>query len=443
MVMATGAAVKSLHPGRRQRFLAWWNNPEADISIQRWFGVAAIIAVIGLFLRQPLLFLLAIAVALGGLFARLWWDNCFRNLTFERSFSTPRASWGDEIVMELKAVNAKPLPVTRFEVWDEVTTNVEILRQPLERSERPDRRLMKTVFSLGMYERVVYRYHVRCTHRGWHRFGPAQVSAIDPFGIVARREQIPQSDGFLVYPRIVPVTDVIVPARQPYGDFKPAQQVIEDPMRMSGVREYVPGDSPRRIHWRATARTGTLQTRVFEPTASPVAAIFLDTITFSYLWEGQNSDLLELAITVTASISRQLLLDRQQVGLFANAPIPGRSRTIHVPPGRRPGQLVRILEALAMLTPAFGDRIERLVVKEMARLPWGAAVVIVTCKVTDSMQRSLLRLSRASGSHRFVLVVIGEEPELVPELRRRVAVYRLDGEEAWDAIEHITFTRSL
>lgn len=442
--MATGAnTLESLRFARWHRFHAWWNDPDADISIQRWVGVASVIAVLGLFLRQPLLLLLAFAVATAGFLARLWWDNCFRNLTFERSFSTPRASYGDEIVMELKVVNAKPLPITRFEITDEVTTNVDILRQPLERSERPDRRLMKTVFSLGMYERVVYRYNVRCVHRGWHRFGPAQVSAVDPFGILVRRKQLPQSDGFLVYPRIIPVMDVIVPARQPYGDFRPAQQLIEDPMRLAGVREYVSGDSPRRIHWRATARTGTMQTRVYEPTASPVAAIFLDTITFSYLWEGQNSDLLELAITVTASISTQLLLDRQQVGLFANAPIPGRSRTVHVPPGRRPGQQVRILEALAMLTPAFGERIERLVVEQMARLPWGSAVVIVTCKVTDGMQRSLLRLSRASGAHRFVLVVIGDEPELVPELRRRVAVYRMDGKEAWDVIEHITFTRSI
>ena len=429
--------------GRWQRFQDWWNDPEADVRIQRWLGIAALVGVIGAFLREPLLILLAVAIAIAGILARLWWDYCFVNLTFERSFSTTRAFYGDEITMELKVVNAKPLPVTRFEIADEVTPNLDIVRQRLERAERPDRRLMRTVFSLGFYERVVYRYHVRCMHRGWHRFGPAHATAVDPFGLVVRRQDLPRHDGFLVYPRIVPVNDVIVPARQPYGDFKPAQQLIEDPMRMAGVREYVPGDSPRRIHWRATARTGTMQTRVYEPSASPVAAIFLDTITFSYLWEGQNSDLLELAITVTASLATQMLKERQQVGLYANAPIPERSRTVRVPPGRRPGQHSRILESLAMLTPAFGDRIERLVVEEMSRLPWGAAVVIVTCKVTEGMQRTLLRLSRASGAQRFVLVVIGEPAEIVPDLRRRVAVYQVSGEEAWDIIEHITFTRTV
>jgi uncharacterized protein (DUF58 family) len=240
---------------------------------------------------------------------------------------------------------------------------------------------------------------------------------------------------------MVPISEMIVPARQPFGDFKPQQSVVEDPMRMAGVREYVPGDSPKRIHWRATARTGTLQTRVFEPSASPVAAVFLDTITFSYLWEGQNSDLLELAVTTAASLTRQLLESRHQVGFYANAPIPNRSRTVRVPPSRRPGQLTRILEDMAALMPAFGDRIEHMVMQELPRLPWGATVIIVTCRVTEGLQRSLVRLARSSGTLRFVIVAIGPQPTLLPDLRRRIPVYHLSDAESWDSIERIVLAR--
>jgi uncharacterized protein (DUF58 family) len=186
-----------------------------------------------------------------------------------------------------------------------------------------------------------------------------------------------------------------------------------------------------------------MQTRVFEPSASPVAAIFLDTITFSYLWEGQNSALLELAVTAAASLSSQLLQGRHQVGLYANAPIPGRSRTVRVPAGRRPGQLTRILEDLATLMPAFGERIERMVVEELPRLPWGSTVVIVTCRVSEGLQRSLLRLARNSGTQRFVIVAIGVQPTLLPETRRRIPVYHLSDEESWDTIESITMTRQV
>lgn len=432
-----GAAVRR----RVERIGKWFDNPDVDIDTRRWLLIALGVAGLAAFLRQPVLALIAFGIALVALLTRLWWDNSFRGLSYERRVSAERAFHGDTVEVTLTATNAKPLPLTRLELSDQVTSNVDIGGRRLDRSEQANARTLRTIYSLGMYERVQYTYRVPCRRRGWHRFGPATAAASDPLGLTARREEIGGSVRFLVYPRMVPISELIVPARQPFGDFKPTQSVVEDPMRMAGVRDYVPGDNPRRIHWRATARTGELQTRVYEPSASPVAAIFLDTITFSYLWEGQNSALLELAVTTTASLSRQLLEGRHQVGLYANAPIPNRSRTVRVPPGRRPGQLTRILEDLATLVPAFGDRIERMVMEELPRLPWGSTVVIVTCRVTEGLQRSLMRLARTSGTQRFVIVAIGVQPTLLPDIRRRIPVYHLSDEESWDTIERITMTR--
>jgi uncharacterized protein (DUF58 family) len=345
------------------------------------------------------------------------------------------------VTLELRAVNAKPLPITRLEVLDNVTTNIQPIGFKLEMTGRSDIRGLRSFFSLGMYERVQYRYRIPAQRRGRHSVGPAKITAVDPFGMVSRRQAVLETDSFIVYPRVVPVSTVVVPARQPYGDYNPVQPIVEDPMRLAGVREYVPGDSPRRIHWRATARTGTLQTRVYEPSASPIAAIFLDTITFSHRWEGQNAQLLELAITFSASISADLLRTRRQVGLYANAPIPLRARTIRIPPTRRPGQLARILEQLALLQSVYGDRIERLVVDEVPKLPWGATIVIVTTNVTETMQRTLLRLARTSGNGRFVLIALGDVPQLLPDLRRRLTVYHHGAEETWDVIQRIALTR--
>ena len=428
----------------RRRFASigkWVDNPAVDMNTRRWLIGAAAVMFISILVREPILALVGVCLALVAMGTRLWWEFCFAGLTYVRTLSTARAFFGDEVEMTLRITNAKPLPITRLEVADNATANVQIVDRKLERTDRPGFRLLRSLFSVGMYERVQYRYRVPCRERGWHTFGPAQLIATDPLGLVTRREASDTTDGFLVYPRVVPVTQLIVPARQPFGDFTPQQSLIEDPLRMAGVREYVAGDSPKRIHWRATARTGALQTRIYEPSATPVAAIFLDTITFSHLWSGQNSAQLELAVTTAASLASQLVEGRYQVGLYANAPVPRRSRSIRIAPGRRPGHLTRILEDLAMLSPAFGERIERMVVEELARLPWGATVVIVTCRVTAGMQRSLLRLGRNSGTKRFVIVAIGDRPQLVPELRRRIPVYHLSDDDPWDTISHITLTR--
>lgn len=426
---------------RRERLLRWWDDPKADINIRAWLGVAALMLAIAAILRQPILGLVAIGIGLVGLVLRLWWDHALDKLTYRRTFSSTRAFYGDTVTVEFSAENAKPMPISRLDVVEQVSHNMVITGQSLARSTETNNMLFSTMFSLGMYERVNHRYTVECSRRGWHRFGPVQITANDPFGMASRQDRIDMVDGVLVYPRVVPVSDLVVPARQPLGDMKPSTPLVEDPMRMSGVRPYVPGDSPKRIHWRATARTGTMQTRVFEPSASPVAAIFLDTITFSHLWEGQNSDLLELSVMVAASMASQMIQGKHQVGMYANAPIPNRARAVRISPGRRPGHLTRILEDLARLAPALSDRIERMVSEEISRLPWGASIVIISSRLTPELQRTLLRLTRSGGAQRFVIIAIGDIPELVPEFRKRVAVYHLGMEETWNVIEHIQLTR--
>jgi uncharacterized protein (DUF58 family) len=434
--MAASASTAS--PSRWQRFVVWWNTPDVGIELPRWMGVAGVLALVGVMFRQPALVLVAIGIAMVALALRLWWDFALVATTYQRRFSTRRAFHGDDVTVTLETINLKPLPVTRLEVAEYVTENVAIPGRTLDRTEIANRRLFRTLFSLGFYERVDYRYTFRTHQRGWYRFGPAVLTASDPFGLVRRKKRFEGVEGVLTYPRVVPVSQVIVPARQPYGDFKPPQALLEDPLRIAGVRQYEPGDSPRRIHWRATARTGELQTRVSEPSATPIAAVFLDTITFSHLWEGQQSDLLELAVVVASSISAQLLEGRFQVGLFANAPIPEVSRSVRIPPSRRPGQLTHILERLAMIAPAFGARIEQMMTEEIPRLPWGATMVVITCRVTPTMQRTRMRMARATGNQRVVLIAIGDRPELLPELRRRIAVHHLGSRERWDEIDHIT-----
>lgn len=425
-----------------RRLHEWWENTEADINIRRWLGVAAGLLALAAFLREPILALVAFGVAVFGLVLRLWWDHALHKLTYTRHFSATRAFHGDEVSVELIAENAKPLPISRLDVQEYVGPQVRVKGQQLARSAESANLIFSTMFSLGLYERVSHRYTIECHRRGWHQFGPVKLTANDPFGMASRQQTLEEREGVLVYPRVVPMSELVVPARQPLGDMKPSTPLVEDPMRMAGVRPYVPGDSPKRIHWRATARTGEMQTRVFEPSASPVAAIFLDTITFSHLWEGQNSQLLELSVTVAASMASQMLEGRHQVGMYANAPIPNLARTVRISPGRRPGQLTRILEHLAMLAPAFGDRIEKMLSEELPRLPWGASVVLITSRIPPKMQRTLLRLARSGGAQRFVLIVIADEPPaLVPELRRRMAVYHLGMEESWDVIQNIQLTR--
>jgi hypothetical protein len=78
-----------------------------------------------------------------------------------------------------------------------------------------------------------------------------------------------------------------------------------------------------------------------------------------------------------------------------------------------------------------------MIAAELPRLAWGTTIVVVTCRVSAELQRALLRLARVAGGQRFVLLAVGEPPELAPELRRRVSIHHLSGDERWETIESI------
>lgn len=391
------------------------------------------LALVAVALRQPLLLVLAVALALVAGLARLWWRHGLSAVTYRRQFSTTRAFFGEEITCELITENDKPLPLVWLEVVDEFPAELDVVGASLEPSSKARVQLFRAFFSVGPYERVRRRYRIRCQARGYYRFGPATLTTGDLFGFSAREREIVGRDSFIVYPRVVPVTDIGLPARQPLGDARPVQPLVEDPLRFAGVHAYAPGDSLRRIHWRASARTGQLQSRDYERSADPVVALFLDTNTFEYLWEGFDPALLELAVTVTASLAAHALDEGRQVGVFANAPVGDGTafRFVRVAPGRHPAQLARILAALAVFVPGAGFRLEETLAREIARLPWGATVVVVTARVTAGLQRALSDLSR--GGRRAVLVACGAEPALEPALRRRLTTYHIRETEAGDA----------
>ncbi|HYI25622.1 MAG TPA: hypothetical protein VD767_09450, partial [Thermomicrobiales bacterium] len=191
---------------RLNRLAEWIANPDVGINTPRWLGIALVVGLVSVFLREPILALIAFGIALVAIAVRIWWDNCFRGFTYERTVSATRAFHGDTVEVSLTATNAKPLPVARLEVADQVSINVEIPNRELSRSDQAQNRILRTLYSLGMYERVHYTFRVPCQSRGWHRFGPAVASASDPLGLSTRREELGGEIRFLVYPRMVPIT---------------------------------------------------------------------------------------------------------------------------------------------------------------------------------------------------------------------------------------------
>ncbi len=395
-----------------------------------WWWLIGLLALVSVLWRHNLLFLMSLLLALIGGASLLWTRTCLAGVSYRRRFGTTRLFYGEETDLYVEIVNAKPLPLAWLSADDEFPADVELLTGQLGYSYRPRRRRLVNLLSLRWYERVTRRYRLRGSQRGAWKFGPVELASGDLFGFNTRQTVLPDTQLLLVYPRLVPLTALGLPAHHPFGDFRTARRIIDDPIQLRGAREYLPGDSFRHIHWKATARRQALQTRLFEPSASRPLAIFLNINTFNYIYEGLDPMLQELAITTAASIARHTWEEKYQVGLYVNAVVQPGGRRISLRPSRRPDQLLQMLEALAKVVCFGGWPIEMIVEMEASSLPYGATIVVVTAVVTDRLRRTLVELPRRG--YGVALVALGQAR--LDEALPGVQYYHIGGREVWNEL---------
>ncbi len=393
--------------------------------VLNWLTVGLFVAALAS--RNPLLFLLATLLALVAGLTALWDRYALTAVTYTRHIATPRLFVGEETDAVIEIVNAKPLPLAWLKVEDEWPDEVALLRGRFHHHWKVGRRVLFNMISLRFYERVRKQYRLRAEHRGALAFGPVELRSGDMFGFREQEQEVAEQDWLIVYPKVVPVTELGLPAAHPFGDAKTARRIIEDPLRVAGVRPYVPGDSPRYIHWRATARRGELQTRVFDPSAAHTTALFLDLRTLRDA-PGMNPDYVEYAISATASLARYLLDAREAVGVYVNgAWRNAETLTVRLPPARRPAHWFDILDALARLSGFTAADISVFLAANLGTLPFGATIIVVSAAPTENLSATLLDARRAG--HPVALVAIGEAPPAdVPDV---IPVFWIGGEAAY------------
>jgi uncharacterized protein (DUF58 family) len=236
------------------------------------------------------------------------------------------------------------------------------------------------------------------------------------------KHTLPTINWLIIYPQVIPIAELGLPPKDPFGEMKARQRIFEDPSRTIGVRDHQPEDEFRRIHWKATARRQELQVKVYEPTTSFTTVVFLNVATFDKYWLGTIPALLERCITVAASVCHFVAERRDVVGLVTNGCIPRSDQPIRVLPGRDPQQLTRILEAFAAVTPIATQELSALLARESPRLPWGATLVVVTAHVNEELNATLLRLHQAG--RRLVLISLSKEaPD--PVVAEEILTYHL------------------
>jgi len=374
-----------------------------------WLYLVGGVLLASLLFHEPLLFIVCLILLLTGIVSQLWDRYCLVGLSYRRQLGQTRAFFGEEVPFTLEIVNAKPLPLAWLEVEDTMPgTTLPVTPGHLGPSHMPGRRLLSILMSVRWYERVRRHYSVKAGARGYHPFGPATLRTGDVFGFSSKEVQFEKEDYLLVYPKIVSLEHLRLPPKDPFGDVPVQKQwLFEDPLRTVGVRDYTPTDSPRRIHWKATARSQELQVKLLEPTTTYRLLVLLNVSTsiHYWAWAGYDPELLEAAITVAASLANWGVEQGYQIGLSANARAYRSRAALRLPPSRDPRQLMHVLEALATIVPMATMGVDSLLELEGHDLAFGTTVGVVTATTDEALLRQLQRLRR--GGHRPAVFLIG------------------------------------
>jgi len=181
------------------------------------------------------------------------------------------------------------------------------------------------------------------------------------------------------------------------SSLKPHGTRISVPMRTGlpgdefrSVREYHPGDNPRRIHWKASARLGKLCVRETERERSAPVVILLDAripLSTPKSERPATREALELAISFVAETCRVALRQGNAVHLVMSCPKPTVAEI-------RPGQddIRGVLEALARLEPCEDETAEALYesAKDAGlRTAWRVVGVTPTARTATGLRETM------------------------------------------------------
>lgn len=402
----------------------------------RWLLGAIFLLIIGIVFQLGLLvysmYALLGVILLSRWLARHWIEN----VTAHRESSRHTVEIGERVAVIVDLANSSGIPIPWLLVEDSLPRDALSCKPP--KLNVDGRRV--ALIQMGPGGKKSIRYQLNFATRGYYQIGPLMLESGDLFGLHRRFKVVTEPHFVMVYPKVIPLSGYDLSSRRPIGEIRMAHRLFEDPTRLAGVREYQRGDSFNRIHWKATASTGKLHSRIYDPSTVAGATIILDFHRDMYPAQGEPHRS-ELAITTVASLANAVCQMGQQIGLVTNgrdaadrireegwkrefrtrndarqsvgmSSSNDRLRPVIVETQRGYEQFQRIRESLARLELTDGLSFSELVTEAASRLPRDATVVAVLGDVTTETAISLGNMRRNGFAVYAIVVLQGRDNSL-------------------------------
>ncbi|MFC3211123.1 DUF58 domain-containing protein [Planomicrobium okeanokoites] len=202
-------------------------------------------------------------------------------------------------------------------------------------------------FTAGHKESVVLKVPVTGKRRGLSRIKKMELSIPHPFGqgslMLEYGGMILQEQ--LVYPKLRKYQFRYAPSKQKPGQFNLKHSLFEDLFQPIGTRDYVPTDQFNQIHWKASARMQTYQTKVYNHVANE-AMLFVLNVADRYAAISN----LEERIEELASYIENCFSEGVPYAIAINVRSAGKIPFLYLAPGEGGRQRQHALELLSVIS---------------------------------------------------------------------------------------------
>ncbi len=380
-----------------------------------------ILFLVAAFLRVDFYFTIIYLFFAAYVLSSAWTRLIVRHLGAQRRF-TNRAFPGDQVAVDLTVRNHSWLPAPWLEVFESL---------PAGLGTPPHHR---QVLAVGAHGTRRIRYTLKCEQRGYYEVGPLTLQTGDLLGMIAPRQAAVKAEPLIVYPHVVPLRRLGLPTHAPHVELLARSALFEDPARVRGVRDYQPGDSLRRIHWTASAASGRLLVKQYQPAIARETVICLDLDRDDY-GQRQRYAATELAIVVAASLATHIISREGLPAGFATRaldPLQNDHATkavrFYLPPRSERAHLMGILEVLARVQVTEESGFLSLLRHETLKLSWGSTVAVVTGREHTELLDALAYLRRAGFAVSLFLV---QPAQSSPELHGRAQMLGIPVQRIW------------
>ncbi|WP_281888356.1 DUF58 domain-containing protein [Paenibacillus sp. YYML68] len=226
--------------------------------------------------------------------------------------------------------------------------------------------------------RTDWEYRTPAMRRGHYSFGDTECVTEDVFGLFEHRGVVKLPQTLSVLPQTIDIRDWPQYHQMIKGMSHQSSttRAFRETTQINGVREYMYGDRISRIHWNATAKSGTWKSKEFERESLPKTYVVLDRSPHAYAHE----DSFELAVSVTASLFQYGSRRGLALGLVSS----GEESGLFEPrPSLNQHQLV--LQHLIDVEPDSPQVLRDMLREKLGRLAPGSFLTIVSPLYGDGM----------------------------------------------------------